>query len=119
MNIVKAFSEIGYYMHTPLKLKAEEFGVPQKRRRVFLIGSLDSNITINVPYPLFSENDLFLPKPITVREAIGNLPNLNDGDGTDECEYAPNINSNYEKLMQREISFDEFYNLCLTKIKQK
>ena len=37
--IVEAFEEIGYKMAEPKILKAEEFGVPQKRRRVFFVGN--------------------------------------------------------------------------------
>jgi hypothetical protein len=36
--IVKAFEDIGYKMAIPKVLKAEEYGVPQKRRRVFFVG---------------------------------------------------------------------------------
>ena len=37
--IVQSFNDIGYNMAEPTILKAEEFGVPQLRRRVFFIGN--------------------------------------------------------------------------------
>jgi len=37
--IVSAFEEIGYKMAEPMVLKAEEYGIPQKRRRVFFVGN--------------------------------------------------------------------------------
>jgi DNA (cytosine-5)-methyltransferase 1 len=37
--IVKAFEEIGYQMAEPTILKAEYYGIPQKRRRVFFVGN--------------------------------------------------------------------------------
>ena len=30
---------MGYNVNTPFKLTAEEFGVPQKRKRVFIVGT--------------------------------------------------------------------------------
>lgn len=37
--IVQAFEKIGYNMNKPTVLKTEEYNVPQKRRRVFFVGS--------------------------------------------------------------------------------
>jgi len=109
-EIIRSFEEIGYHVNKPFKLKAEEFGVPQKRRRVFIIGSL-KNIPILPPKPLFSEEDNNLPNPITVKEAIGSLPQLkaNDGEFEIEIDYYPK--SNYEKLLAGDIDFKTFYNI--------
>lgn len=109
-EIIQSFEEIGYHVNSPIKLKAEEFGVPQKRRRVFIIGSL-KKITLNEIKPLFSEEDKNLPKPITVEEAIGSLPPLeaNEGEFEIETDYFPK--SPYEKFMAGEIDFKIFYNL--------
>ena len=111
-EIIAAFKDVGYYVRTPFKLNAEEFGVPQKRRRVIIIGALNPNINLETPKPLFSEKEISLPNPITVREAIGNLPVIEDGGGEIEMEYQFEQKSNFDKLMQKEISFDEFYALC-------
>jgi len=109
-EIIQSFEEIGYHVNTPFKLKAEEFGVPQKRRRVFIIGSL-KKISILPPQPLFSEDDENLPAPITVGEAIGSLPPLkaNEGEVEIDVDYCPN--SYYEKLLAGEIDFKTFYHL--------
>ena len=80
-EIIAAFREVGYYVSTPIKLNAEEYGVPQKRRRVIIIGSLSPEIQIQSPQPLFSDDSQTLPRPITVKDAIGNLPPLADGGG--------------------------------------
>lgn len=50
--------------------KCEDFGVPQKRRRLVVIASRNSP-----PTPLQSTHS----KPITVRQAIGKLPKLEAG----------------------------------------
>ncbi len=48
--IVSAFEDIGYKMAKPRLLKAEQYGVPQKRRRVFFIGSRDG-LKFDFPLP--------------------------------------------------------------------
>jgi hypothetical protein len=78
---------------------------------VFIIGSLDPDITIQQPLPLFEEDNMSLPKPITVRDAIGNLPPIENGGGTLEMEWTIETPSPYDLLMQRQISFNEFYQL--------
>ena len=110
-EIIKAFADAGYYMGTPLKLTAADFGIPQKRKRVILIGCRD-NITIDQPAPLFSDKQrgLFpLPKYVSVREAIGSFPPIPDGGGEEEIDIIFENPSDYDRLMAKEISFDEFY----------
>ena len=114
-DIIRAFREEGYHVGTPLKLNAMWFGVPQKRKRVFIIGSLDPNINFHQPLPLFDDDNIFLPKPITVRDAIGNFPEIENGGGSLEMEWEIKNPSPYDMLMQRQISFDEFYQIMLQK----
>jgi DNA (cytosine-5)-methyltransferase 1 len=110
-EIIQAFADAGYYVGQPLKLTASDFGVPQKRKRVVLIGCRE-NITIQQPSPLFAETSNFifkLPKHITVKEAIGSFPEIEDGGGEEEMVFSIKNPSAYDRLMAREISFDEFY----------
>jgi len=55
--IVNAFKEIGYNMAEPKVLKAEEYGVPQKRRRVFFVGSREG-LNFEFPKPLHTQHNL-------------------------------------------------------------
>ena len=71
-EIKSEFAKIGYENMEIMKLRAEEFGVPQLRRRVFFIGSKKGN-NIESPSPLFSQKLDGIPSPITVKEAIGKL----------------------------------------------
>jgi DNA (cytosine-5)-methyltransferase 1 len=68
-------------------LRAEEHGVPQRRTRVFFVGLADGSWT--PPPPRFTRADaepsLFIQPPLTVGEAISDLPRLKPGDGTDEA----------------------------------
>ena len=114
-DIIRAFREEGYYVGTPLRLNSMWFGVPQKRKRVFIIGSLNPNIKFQQPLPLFDDDNIFLPKPITVRDAIGNFPEIKNGGGSLEMEWDIKNPSPFDLLMQRQVSFDEFYQMMLQK----
>lgn len=57
------------------KLDASAFGVPQKRKRVFLVGCSDQR-SFNFPSP----KQHFLSSPTTVREAIFDLQNVGEYD---------------------------------------
>ncbi len=109
-EIAEVFAEIGYKVNLPFKLHAEDYGVPQKRRRIFIIGT-KKNIHIEPPKPLFSETTDFLPKPITVRQSIYGLPHLQSGEGAFEMEADNSATSAYEKMIMNEIDFEEFYYL--------
>ena len=112
-EIIESFEEIGYFVNEPIKLNAEEFGVPQKRKRIFIIGS-KNGVVIKQPNPFFS-TDTNLPNPITVEEAIYDLPTLGLSDGDYCVEYNSNPQSPYQKLMNGLINFNEFINLMSNK----
>jgi DNA (cytosine-5)-methyltransferase 1 len=72
----KEFAKLGYQLHYKA-LKAEEFGVPQRRRRVFILGVRDDLEAYEFPEPTVSES-------FTVKDAISNLPKLQSNDGSEE-----------------------------------
>jgi DNA (cytosine-5)-methyltransferase 1 len=79
-------------------LSAEEFGVPQIRRRVFIVASRIGSAADLLPIPTHRSGALRQPthklnagktkhglgkrKPVTVQEAIGDLPRLRSGGGS-------------------------------------
>lgn len=68
-SFVKQVEKLGY--HTNLNvLKAVEFGVPQKRRRGFILGALSARPEFPSPSEIRR----------TVRDAIGDLPRIPDGE---------------------------------------
>lgn len=70
----KAFSDLGYRLDVGV-LNATEFAVPQRRKRLFVIGTRsDQPWTYTLPRPL-------VHKPLTVRDAIGNMPRVGVNDG--------------------------------------
>ena len=81
-QMMKDFGTLADYTVTPLLLKAEEFGVPQLRRRIFLVGSRSGGLA--PPRPAFGPGHR---KPITVREAISDLPSLPVGGGSEALSY--------------------------------
>ena len=68
--ILDGFDKLGYTLRYGT-LNAADFGVPQKRRRFFLIGSRDSS-SIDLPTVTMADCP-------TVRDAIGDLPPLANG----------------------------------------
>ncbi len=79
-RIYEAFEKIGYEIRTPDRLKesiycAEDFGVPQKRNRVIIIGvPKKSKVKLDSFYEALEHYKTNVHK--TVRNAIGSLPKL-------------------------------------------
>ncbi len=92
------------YSVTHRVLNAADYGVPQRRKRAFFIASRDG-IVLDFPSPTnippSDEKLLFeLPVHISVWDAIGDLPSMNHGEGTQVCEYACEPFSDYQYLMR-------------------
>ena len=82
-TIRKRFNQLGYNVEMKV-LNSADYGVPQKRERVILIGSVEK-YSIKFPNPIYREKnkvgliDLFKdnhPEWITVKEAIDDLKNI-------------------------------------------
>ena len=69
-EIVSSFKEIGYDIKYKV-LNAVNYGVPQERRRIFIVGTLGEN---NFEYPHE------INKTVTVKDAIDDLPKLENGE---------------------------------------
>lgn len=67
---VERFESLGFTTAT-IVLDATEYGVPQKRSRFFIVGSYYGH-RFEFPSPAHS-------KPLTVSQAISDLPSLNNG----------------------------------------
>lgn len=96
-TIIGEFSKAGEYGYNVAYkvLLASDYGVPQNRERVILIGfRKDLGIVPQHPKP-FS-----LSRKITVEEAIMDLPQIHAGEGTEEMRYASAPQNEYQKLMR-------------------
>ncbi len=71
---VKAFIALGYAVRVE-KIYTHEFGVPQRRKRVLIIGNR-LGVDFKLPAPTIKLNGkIFKNSDVTLRHAIGNLPN--------------------------------------------
>jgi len=87
--------ELGYKIHE-WKLIAAQFGVPQFRKRIFLVGVKDDSELLKpepTHHPYNSSND---EKYISVGEAILDLPVLSANDGTDDIPYDKEVIQKFE-----------------------
>lgn len=105
--IIDKFKKIDYDISF-WRLNALEYGVPQQRIRVFFVGSIVMKNKINIPTPTHSYIDNGLMKPITVGEAINDLPILYAGEGSEICDYQSEGVSEYQKWAR--ILSDKVYN---------
>jgi DNA (cytosine-5)-methyltransferase 1 len=67
--LVAVFTSSGYSVGAPLLLNARDFGVPQDRRRLFLIGARKGKKPVSAPETMTATGP-------TVSDAIGDLPDL-------------------------------------------
>jgi len=101
IEIIKnAFKEKGYTVEL-WKLNAANYGVPQLRNRIFIVGNLkdkiigEPNKTHKIPGNLL--DDQSLPNAITVGEAINDLPTIKAGQGAPVAEYTLPAFNDFQK----------------------
>ena len=95
-NLKEAFEKIGYHIniHT---LNAADYGVPQKRKRVFIIGN-KFEVDINAPIQTHSDKDSNVKKWISSYEAISDLESPTE-DGL--VKYTKQPSCDYQLLMRK------------------
>ena len=92
-EIIEEFKKIGYIVKCDV-LNAVDYGVPQQRRRIFVIGTLGKENKFNFPRKS--------TKQITIKEALKGLPKLKSGETSD----IPNHNAmNHSKQMLEKMSY--------------
>lgn len=120
-ELIEKFRDAKYRVRTPVGiLNAARFGVPQNRRRLFLLGAKNGVKLPAYPeptslgpagtgqpvpgLPLFGRNELeFGP---TVAEAIGDLPDIEEFDNlwtTDRLKHRPRGGSTYARILRGEL----------------
>ncbi len=93
----RKFKRLGYEVECVI-LNALNFGVPQSRNRIFFIGSS----TINPCEFIKTVQDEKIEKPVTVYDAISDLPNLRNGNYKDRMGYKQGVTlSTYQKLLRK------------------
>lgn len=93
--VLKGFKKQGYAT-SHFILNSADFGVPQKRNRLFIVGSLHG-IMIEPPKKI-------VKKPVTVREALRDLPDLENGASRNVVAYPRKAQNLYAKTLRGELS---------------
>jgi DNA (cytosine-5)-methyltransferase 1 len=111
-TIKEEFENAGIGYNVDFKvLLASDYGVPQNRERVILMGfRKDLGLYPEFPEPLNSNK-------VTVDEAILDLPKINAGEGVDGAKYANKPQNEYQKLMR--VNSDKVYNHIAMKHTQR
>lgn len=86
-EILKGFDELGYTINYKV-LNSKNYGVPQSRERLFIVGSLH-NEKFEFPEPKFINNF------VTVEDAFKDLPDLVNGNNDIELKYKKKEPSEY------------------------
>jgi DNA (cytosine-5)-methyltransferase 1 len=95
-TILKEFMNAGIGYNLDFRvLKASDYGVPQNRERVIVIG-------IRKDLGLIPEFPEKLDKTVTVNEAIMDLPEIDAGGGDDEMVYDKKAFTDYQKFMRKD-----------------
>ena len=94
-TIIEEFSNAGVGYNVVKKvLCAKDYGVPQSRERVILIGiRKDLELTPTFPEPKTTE--------ITVDMAISDLPQIGPGEGEEVMSYGVDPQNEYQRLMRK------------------
>ena len=96
-------------------LSADEYAVPQRRKRVLLVGTHDETKIIGQP-PKYTSSaavpGLFdkAESAISVEEALGDLPALEAGQDGSNLPYGSRAKTSYQALMRGQLSPKEFLN---------
>jgi DNA (cytosine-5)-methyltransferase 1 len=107
--ISQTFQELGYLTGHAV-LRAEAFGVPQIRERLFVLGTLGAELHRPMPtpthhaccedqIPMFGDADL--APAVTLWDAISDLPPLEAGEGAEPCLYTTPPLTDYQRALRR------------------
>jgi DNA (cytosine-5)-methyltransferase 1 len=118
-EVVKSALTLPGYQVAAWKLRAENYGVPQRRTRVFIVGfSKAYSNSINPPVPITDfggDHNLFdrLTPAVTAEQALGDLPPLRPGEDGSTKAYL-NPPSNWYQELMRGVSRAEQYIRLMT-----
>ena len=94
-EILRRFTNMGYNIDCKI-LCAADYGVPQLRRRLIFMG-----IRKDIGQPVFPKAILNSETYITCRDAISDLPTLENDLGKEQAEYCMKPSTDYQKMMRK------------------
>jgi DNA (cytosine-5)-methyltransferase 1 len=92
--VLKGFKKAGYTT-SYFVLNSADYGVPQRRNRLFIVGSLHG-IEIVPPLPTTKNH-------VTVGQALADMPDLENGDAVCERAYQGQARTNYARAMRGDL----------------
>lgn len=98
LETVSQLNKIGYKTISGV-LNASDYGVPQNRRRVILLGTRLNRVRLKLPVPTYGEKET--KSKVTVRDAIKNLPIISWGkkDADDLMHVSANLSDiNFKRM---------------------
>lgn len=97
-EIHEGLEKLGYNNVSSRILKAENYGVPQERRRLIFIAN---RVGVDIAWPDIS-HDGVKNQFVTIENAIGDLPYLENGDGDEISSYKQPVveSSKYQRLLR-------------------
>lgn len=90
-ELISLFSELGYTINASI-LCAADYGVPQDRRRAFVIGKKGDTAPVQMPIKQQGKT--------TIWDAISDLNYLNSGEGEEIQAYITEPQTEYQRLMR-------------------
>lgn len=93
--IIDGLASLGYHVEYRI-LKAEEYGIPQERRRIVFIGN---RLGLPIVWPQRTHGPNLIPF-VTVKDAIGDLPTLDNGEDKGAAPYRSPTKSAYQKMLR-------------------
>lgn len=100
-----AFKNIGYTVEQQV-LNAADYGIPQRRKRVIIVGLKDKKFVF--PRPTHSEDGIALKRYISVEEALGDLPTAIENENG-QIEYQVQPQNDYQRYVRRGTVVTEHY----------
>ncbi|HEU4705565.1 MAG TPA: DNA (cytosine-5-)-methyltransferase [Solirubrobacterales bacterium] len=101
-RIAAEMSRLGLTTHMCV-LRAERYGVPQRRTRVFFVGVERGHWNPPEPRHSLNDADAGLPEPLSVDEAISDLPPIPANGGRDEMPLRRRARTAYQGWARGEI----------------
>ena len=98
IDVENELKELGYETNSAV-LNAADFGVPQERKRFFIIGNRHKENKAGIK---FDFDSLGKKSRVNVGDALADLPVLKNGEKIEEQEYKFDAKHPYTKLMRKE-----------------
>jgi DNA (cytosine-5)-methyltransferase 1 len=110
-SIKREFVACGYEVNV-WKLNAEQYGVPQRRTRIFLMGVRPGSVRAMRPSPITAfpeERSLLdsLPPSFSVKEALDDLPPIEPGQDGSHLEYVHEPSNSYQTFLRGRMTAEE------------